>query len=121
MKKFIKVAIPIIIILCFIIILNAGRFLKKPFGKEDDVYFYLKAIENNIYEEEWDEAEENLKELEKAWDIVLVRIQMTIEGARINDFFSEMAHLRGAIHGQSRENAIIEIDTLIDVWERLED
>jgi len=121
MKKSIKIAIPIILIVFFITIMNAGHFFKKPIGKEDDVYFYLKAIEDNIYNEEWDEAEENLKHLEKAWDIVLFRIQMSIEGVRINDFFSEMAHLRGAIYSQNRDDAIIEIETLIDVWNRLED
>lgn len=121
MNKITRITFPIIIIIIFVVILNASAFLKKPLGKNDDVFYYLKAIEENIYEEDWDKAEKNLSLLESAWDIVLARIQMTIEGVRINNFFSEMSHLRGAIHAKSKENAIIEIETLIDVWNRLED
>lgn len=121
MKKIGKVILPIIIISIFIIIMNSGAYLKRPLSKDDDVHYYLKAIEKNIYNEDWDMAEENLTYLEKAWDKVMLRIQITVEGARINDFISEMAHLRGAVHSKSQDNSIIEIETLIDVWDRLEE
>lgn len=121
MKKTFKIILPIIVIISFIVIMNAGGYLKKPLDKEDDVYYYLKAIENNIYNEDWEMAEENLVLLENAWDKVLFRIQMSIEGIRINDFFAEMAHLKGAINSRSREIGIIEIVTLIEVWNQIED
>lgn len=118
-NKVLRVLLPILTIAFFILILTSGRFLKRPFSEKDDVIKYVKYINIDIQNENWNNAKENLEKLEYAWDIVDSRIQFSFDKDRILDFEDTLAYLKGAIYAKDDKNCLIYIQVLLALWENL--
>lgn len=119
MRKFIVAAIPIAALVLFVCIMLSGSFLKKPFGKKDDVAHTIDKIKENVNHESWDEAALEVDELDNAWMKVLKRIQFSEERDEINFLTSNIARVRGAVCAKDKSGALIELSEADSHWKEL--
>ncbi len=119
MRKFLVMAIPIATLVLFICIMLSGSFLKKPFGKNDDVAQMLEKITVDVNKEAWDEALVNVDELDNAWKKVIKRIQFSEERDEINYLTSNIARLQGAVSAKDKSDALVELNDANSHWKEL--
>ncbi len=119
MRKFIVTAIPIAALALFICIMISGSFLKKPFGKEDDVGGIMERIDAVIHEENWEQAEVEVGRLDHAWRKVIKRIQFSEERDEINFLTSNIVRLRGAVSAKDISDALMELNDACNHWKEL--
>src|SRR5690554_1185712 len=97
MRKFLIVAIPIVVLILFILIMHSGNILKRPLGQDDDIPQSINNMIEVVNNDSWEEASNRLKDLEKAWDKVVRRVQFGAERDEINKFYTCLARLQGAV------------------------
>ncbi len=119
MRKFIVIAIPIAVLALFICIMISGSFLKKPFGKNDDVVQIIEKIMEDVNNEAWDEAAAEVDKLSSAWRKVIKRIQFSEERDEINFLTSNIARLRGAVSAKDKSDALIELNEAYSHWKEM--
>jgi hypothetical protein len=119
LKKYIIIAIPILMIAIFILIMVSDNFLKKPMGDDDDVPAFIQSIIQDIISDKWDSAEDKTEQLSKAWRKVVNRIQFSAEKDEINEFDMNLARLRGAIIAKDKSNAIMELTEAKEHWDNV--
>ncbi|AGB40740.1 hypothetical protein Halha_0768 [Halobacteroides halobius DSM 5150] len=119
MKKTTAYLIPVIILITFIILMNAGAFLKQSLTKEDNVSKYISAVRKNILHNNWQEASKNAKKLEKAWQTVLTRIQFNIEKDEVVNLDISINRLQGAVTAQNKTTSLVEINTVDTMWQKI--
>lgn len=119
MKNKIEPIIVIVVLSVFILIMNAGGVLKKPFAQDDDFLGTLTQYEQSIQSENWEEADIQLHELETAWSKIQSRIQFSVEKGRLYELESSMATLHGTNAAQDKKLTIIEIEKLKDFFDHL--
>jgi hypothetical protein len=116
MRKFIVIAIPIAALAIFVCIMISGSFLKKPFGKNDNVAQTIEIIIEDVSNEAWDEVVVEVDELDRAWKKVKKRIQFSEERDEINFITSNIARLRGAVSAKDKSDALIELNDAYNHW-----
>ncbi|MFC5733237.1 MULTISPECIES: DUF4363 family protein [Bacillaceae] len=120
MKHFILYKlIPVVILLFFIAIMQSGIILKQPFSKEEDILFYIEAIESNIVSEQWDIASAELKNLEEAYSKVQKRIQYSVERDELDSFTTCIKKTEGYIQAHGQGGALAELSEARNLWEGL--
>jgi len=120
MLKLIYYLIPTIIIALFIAVMNAGTYLKEPRGEEDNVPKYFQMVKADVKTEQWSAARDDLDKLEKAWKIVLRRVQFDVDRDEINYLSSNLARLEGSIEAEDQSSALAELAEAREHWEKLE-
>ncbi len=119
MRKFFVIAIPIAALVLFIGIMLSGAFLKKPFGKTDDVAQSIERMIESVNKEAWDQATIDVDELEHAWRKVIKRIQFSEERDEINLLTSNIARIRGAVTAKDKSDALVELNDAYSHWRNL--
>lgn len=119
MRKFIVVAIPVAALVLFVVIMISGSFLKKPFGKNDDVAQMLEKVLEDVNNEDWEKAVKEAEELENGWKKVIKRIQFSEERDEINFLTSNIARLRGAVEAKDKSSAFMELNDAYSHWKNL--
>lgn len=119
MRSILIKGIPIVAIALFICIMLSGSYLKKSFGNDDNVTKHFDEIVKDVDNLDWDEAEEEIESLDKAWKKVIKRIQFSAERDEINYLSTNIARLRGAIMAEDRSNALIELNEAYNHFEHL--
>ncbi|SJZ72827.1 DUF4363 family protein [Garciella nitratireducens] len=119
MRKFLVVMIPIVTLSCFILIMLSGSFLKRSLGEEDNISQIIETIMKNIQNENWEEVHIEMDELERVWNKIVKRIQISSEREEINSFNSNIARLRGAILAKDRSSALIELSEAYNHWKNI--
>lgn len=119
MRRFIVIAIPIATLALFVCIMLSGSFLKKPFGKKDDVALSIETIMEDVNNEAWDEVAVEVDDLDKAWKKVIKRIQFSEERDEINYLTSNIARLRGAVSAKDKSDALMELNDAYSHWNEL--
>ncbi len=119
MRKFMVIAIPIAALLLFVCIMISGSFLKKPFGKNDDVAQTIEKLMEDVNKEAWEEALVKVDELDNVWRRVIKRIQFSEERDEINSLTSNIARLRGAVSAKDKSDALMELNDAYSHWKRL--
>lgn len=120
MKSKVRYVVPIILIIIFILIMNSGGFLKKPFGKKDNVVKYIEILKKDITNEKWEIANNDLDNLKTAWKIVSRRVQFSVERNEMIDIETSIARIKGNIVAKDKNGAIVEIEELKSHWDELE-
>ena len=119
MRKFIVIAIPIATLVLFVCIMMSGSFLKRPFGKNDDVERTIEKMIEDVNNEAWDEAVVEVDELDSAWRKIIKRIQFSEERDEINYLTSNIARLRGAVSAKDKSDALMELNDAYCHWKEL--
>jgi hypothetical protein len=119
MRKFIVAAFPIATLVLFVCIMISGSFLKKPFGKNDDVAQTIEKIMEDVNNESWDEAVIKVDELDSAWRKVIKRIQFSEERDEINFLTSNIARVRGAVSAKDKSDSLMELNEAYSHWKEL--
>jgi hypothetical protein len=96
-----------------------GSFLKKTFGKNDDVAQMIDTMIEDVSKEAWDEASVEIDELDRAWRKVVKRIQFSEERDEINFLTSNIARLHGAVSAKDKSDALMELSDAYNHWKRL--
>lgn len=116
MRKFFLYLIPIITLIAFIALMIGGNFLKQPFGKNDRVYEGIKALEMNVNQEQWDQANEEIIYIEHAWKKVVNRIQFSVEREYMFEISGTIARIHGGIVAKDKTAILEEIYFFYDLW-----
>lgn len=120
MKHFVLYSVlPFLLIAAFVAIMNAGVLLKKPFSQDDDVMYYLELTNDNIEQQKWQQAEKNLKKMEKAFNNVVKRIQYSVERDELNEFTTSLNRAKGFIEANEAGGAKAELKEAQYLWEDL--
>lgn len=120
MKKIKKLIFPILILCVFITLMTSVSWIKQPMSEKDDVMKYVEWIEQDVKVEDWQQAKEHMDQLKKAWEIVLFRVQFSSNQERIFQIETGLALLKGDIIAQDQSLSIIELETIRNYWEQLE-
>lgn len=119
MRKFIIYLIPLLTISFFIMVMHSDKFLKYPINNEESIPDIIKKIENNINKDEWINAENNLKNLDRTWEKVSYRIQFAAEIDEINQLGINISRIRGAIKEENSFDAMIELSEANELWNNI--
>lgn len=119
MKKFFSYLIPISLLICFIIIMNSGDYLKKPQGVNDDFEMYASYLEHDLQTLSWDKAEEDFELFYNAWNIIIPRIQFSVEKEEINKINVNLARLESFIISKNTDFARAELNEIKEHWKNL--
>lgn len=120
MKKIKQMILPIIILTLFIAMMTTGGWIKQPLSQKDDVMYEVTLVEEDVKVSDWNLALEHMEQLDRAWRIVLSRMQFVAEQERIYELETGLAYLKGALVAEDQVSAIIYIETLKSYWEQLE-
>lgn len=119
MKKFIAVSIPVVLIVIFILIMISAPFLKKSFGENDNVPAIMEDIKNDVNSGKWAEAKESTAELDAAWEIIINRVQFSVERDELKDIKTSLARMNGFIEANDRSGSLAELAVVNEHWTNL--
>ncbi|NLJ95564.1 MAG: DUF4363 family protein [Clostridiales bacterium] len=119
MRKFLVIAIPTATLIVFVLVMHSARFLKKPLGQDDDIPGRLDSMIEFVNNELWDEANNDFKELSRAWDKVLARVQFGSGKEEIYQLDTSIARLEGAVVAKDKAGALMELYEVYNHWEEL--
>lgn len=119
MRKFFIVSIPIVTIICFILIMLSGNYLKNSSVNDKNIPEIIQLITSNINDEKWEEASNNIERLDEAWGKIVKRVQFSSERDEINEFSFSLARLRGAIRGKDKASSFSELSEAYEHWKEL--
>ncbi|HYE68664.1 MAG TPA: DUF4363 family protein [Anaerovoracaceae bacterium] len=119
MKKFVAVFIPVALIAFFILIMISAPFLKKSFGENDNVQTIMEEIKNEVNNGKWAEARESTVELEAAWNIIIDRVQFSVERDELKEIQTSLARMEGYIEANDRSGSLAELAVVKEHWTNL--
>ncbi len=119
MRKFIITVIPIVLLIFFVFLMFSGYMLKKPLGQNDDIEQSINDIIEVVNNGFWEEANSKIKDLDKAWDKVITRVQFGSERDEINNFSICLARLQGAVRAKDKPSALMELYEAYNHWVEL--
>jgi len=117
--RILKWVVYIVPIIAFAVLLNLGTPLKRPMGKEDDLFGQILITESAVLAEDWSAAGAAWEKTHRAMDLVSKRIELAAERREIEDFYTELARLRGDIQGHERGSALEHISVLKSLYTEL--
>lgn len=121
MNRLIKIAIPSLTIIFFILFMNSGPFLQKSFSSQDNFQLHWENAFTAVDERNWENAADELKKLEKAWQLVQKRVQFTEERNEMNSIDENLGRLDGFIYAQDFSSSLAELTEIKKHWDTLDD
>lgn len=119
MKKFSKYMIPVVVLALFVAIMTSGSFLKRPFGKSDNVSLYAANLKNDVLNENWDKANIDLSNLKYAWNTVEKRVQFSVERNELTIIEICIAHIEGALPTHDKTSILMELSEIMKHFNEL--
>lgn len=119
MRKFLVISLPIVTIALFILVMLSGNILKKPLGNEDNIPNFIEQLIENVNQENWEAANQNLENLSRVWEKVVKRVQYSSERNEINNFSTSLARLRGALQAEDKSSGLQELHEAYEHWKDL--
>ena len=119
MENIVKKLIPIGALIIFIAIMTTASILKQPFYGTDDVMYYVDQLSDDIQNEKWDVAHNQLDKTEKSWEHIVYRIQFSTERDEINDFKKNLERIRGFIIARDQAGALANLAEMRFIWREL--
>lgn len=116
MRKFFIIFIPVFIIAISMLIMLSGSFLKKPSGEWDNVVKHMDKITEAVTADNWTEAGKNTGDLEKAWKVIVNRVQFSSERDEIKSLSVSIARLKAAIIAEDKTSALMELNEAGQHW-----
>ncbi|HHV34114.1 MAG TPA: DUF4363 family protein [Syntrophomonadaceae bacterium] len=97
----------------------SGSYLKQPRGKDENVPGKLALVKENVRNADWESAQQDLEDTEKAWKKVIPRIQFSMERDEINNLGISLARARAAITAKDKAGALMELEEAASHWHNL--
>lgn len=119
MKGLGYVFIPIIVIGIFIFSMTSGLILKKPLLGHDDVLYHVHALKEDVRNEQWKKAENQLKQAKNAWKKVSKRIQVSSEREEMRLISRIFVRVHGFIETKEKGSVLAEIEEIEFLWHEL--
>lgn len=116
MRRFLVISIPIVTIALFVLIMLSDNVLKNSLHNDDNIPFSIDSVRNEIEEDDWTEANNRAQQLTNAWSKVVKRVQFSAEKDEINEFYKNLARLKGAITAQDKSDALMELNEAYEHW-----
>ncbi|MBU5485906.1 DUF4363 family protein [Clostridium sp. MSJ-11] len=119
MRKFFEKAIPVVILIFFILIMLSGNYLKRPLGKNDNLPLIIETTIDQVNHENWKQVDESINLLDDAWRRIVKRVQYSSERDEINSLGASLARLKGAVMAQDKSSALMELNEAYEHWRNL--
>ena len=119
MKKLIYYLLPVAILALFIGIMLSGSYLKQPRGEDDSVSGKLVLVKEAVQKGDWKSAQQEIDNLEEAWEKVVPRIQFSMERNEIKDLGVSLTRARAAITAKDIAGALMELEEAEHHWHSL--
>lgn len=119
LTKIISFVIPCVTLVFFVLVMLSGSYLKKPFNPSEDVVKFINSCMSDVKAEHWDDAEKDLKALEKAWEKITPRIQFSVERDEIYNLSINIARLKGSIGTKDKTSSLMELNETLENWHEL--
>lgn len=119
MRRILIFSIPVLILAGFIMLMNAGDYMKKPFSEEDRFLYYLNRAEEDVVNEDWDAAADHAHRLNRAWEIISPRIQFSVEKDEMIAISRSLARLNAFIAAADQGGAQAEINEIRVNWNHI--
>ena len=119
MRKLLVIAIPIVVLVFFVLVMLSGDVLKQSLGKDDNVPQSIEAVIQDVSRDNWEAALQNTDALERVWDKVVTRVQFSVERNEINAFSTNIARLKGALQAKDKSIALTELNEAYEHWKDL--
>ncbi|PYZ93053.1 hypothetical protein CR194_07595 [Salipaludibacillus keqinensis] len=116
MKKFFIYFVPILFVASSFIIMTSGSWLKEPFRSDDDLAAYVENIESNVREENWEDANKEYNRARKAWELIKIRIQYSVEREDIVAINEALFRVEGGIEAHDSQAILSEIYYFYGLW-----
>lgn len=110
-----------IILILTIILVNtcSCTLLRKPLDKRSGFTNYLRDIEENIRNENWDNAKDSLESSIKIWSKLKPIFQIDIDHDYANDIDSNFIKLEGYIDVMEKPDSLTAILLIQNTWKRI--
>lgn len=119
LRKFLFYLVPSLILILSVAIMIGGPYLKNPKGDDENVAVYIEKVMEDIKNDHWEEANDNLEKLKSAWKKILPRIQFSIERDEAIEIDVNLARLKGLIFGKDQAAALAELNETAERWKNL--
>lgn len=119
MKKILLYVLPISLLIFFIFIMNSGNFFKQPRSSDDDFEAYASVLEQDMHWGDWKKAGEDFEFFYNAWQIIIPRIQFSVEKDEINEINVNLSRLKSYIKTENSDSALAELSEIKEHWENL--
>jgi len=118
-SRFVRLGIPVVMLLLFLAVMTSDWLLKKPFSDHDDVQLRIADLREAVLAEQWPEADAGWDKLQIAWKLVSARVQFSAERSEMEGLSFALARLQGAILAQDKSDALIELAEAEEHWRDL--
>jgi len=119
MRRFLVISIPIVTLIFFVLVMMSNGVLKQPFGDDDNIPLSIETLIQDVNNENWEAANKDTDQLDRAWEKVIKRVQYSSERNEIDDFTINIARLRGAIQAQDKSSGLQELSEAYLHWKYL--
>ncbi|WHH59468.1 DUF4363 family protein [Petroclostridium sp. X23] len=115
-----KNIILIILIYMFTMVLCSCTILRKPLDRRYEFSKHLKETESFIKKEDWDNAENSLKNSQRAWHKVKPILQVDIDHDYVNDIENNFDLLKASIQTKEKSDALATIYLIQNDWSSID-
>lgn len=119
MKRWLKLLLPVVLLLLFVSIMTGDWYYKRPHSRRDDVTAHIAGLRTALLAEEKEAAQLAWQELDTAWRLVIRRVQFSVERDEINGLNVSLARVRGALQADDFASALIELAEVEEHWVNL--
>lgn len=109
MVRFLYYAVPLALLAVFVAVMQSGDYLKRPMGDDDDVPRYIQAVAAAVRADDWDRAGQDIEKLDKAYRIVVKRIQFSVERDALEGMALSIARAKGMIEARDKAGALAQM------------
>lgn len=92
----------------------------KPLDKNTHFSEQLSQLESDIKNENWEQANENLKAAKKAWKELKPWLQIDIDHDYVHEIEENLARLEAYIETEERPDALANLLMIQETWEDIE-
>jgi hypothetical protein len=110
--------IPIILLTVSISIMTSGYWWKKSEASKE-ILALVQNLENEVYDEKWDQANKTIVKTTKKWEQNIKIIQYGVERDRIFEIDESLAKIQGAILTKNTSGAMQEVYVFYRIWDDL--
>ena len=106
MVRFLYYAVPVVLIVFFVAVMQAGGYLKQPTGDGDDVQRYIQKVAADARADDWELARQDIEKLDTAFRAVTKRIQFSVERDALEGLTLSIARAKGMIEAKDKAGVL---------------